>query len=126
MHIVDISHGRKTTVADPYDPRRKWKTFDPLDNVGFFNPKQKPDDIERLDRACIENRTLTLGCLAPPVGPLPPTLPMPPMHPCAPSAPSEVPIHNVHPRLPPLRRPPCDPARRVAAAQDLHAGIVAH
>merc|ERR1740139_520496 len=41
VHIVDISHGRATTVADPYDPRRKWKTYDPLDNVGFFNPKSR-------------------------------------------------------------------------------------
>ena len=46
VHIVDISHGRKTTVADPYDPRRKWKTFDPLDNVGFFNPKSCVDEGE--------------------------------------------------------------------------------
>ena len=46
VHIVDISHGRKTTVADPYDPRRKWKTYDPLDNVGFFNPKSCVDEGE--------------------------------------------------------------------------------
>ena len=46
VHIVDISHGRKTTVADPHDPRRKWKTFDPLDNVGFFNPKSCVDEGE--------------------------------------------------------------------------------
>ena len=32
VHIVDISHGRKTTVADPHDTRRRWKTFDPNPN----------------------------------------------------------------------------------------------
>ena len=39
VHIVDISHGRRTTVRDPHDRTRMWKTFDPLDYVGFFNPK---------------------------------------------------------------------------------------
>ena len=46
VHIVDITHGRKTTVADPHDKKRSWKTFDPLDNVGFFNPKSCVDEEE--------------------------------------------------------------------------------
>ena len=41
VHIVDIAHGKKTTVPDPWDPRRMWKTYDPLARVGFFNPREE-------------------------------------------------------------------------------------
>eukprot|EP00908_Phaeocystis_cordata_P007713 Transcript_18365.p2 GENE.Transcript_18365~~Transcript_18365.p2 ORF type:complete len:387 (+),score=195.96 Transcript_18365:1342-2502(+) len=52
VHIVDIAHGKKTTVPDPWDPRRMWKTYDPLARVGFFNPKEAVDGAEPEIRHC--------------------------------------------------------------------------
>ena len=46
VHIVDIAHGKKTTVADPHDDTKVWRTYDPVARVGFFNPKEAMDGDE--------------------------------------------------------------------------------
>ena len=43
VHVASPA-GKKTTVPDPYDSKRKWKTYDPLACVGFFNPKEEAAD----------------------------------------------------------------------------------
>jgi len=46
VHIVDIAHGKKTTVPDPHDETKVWRTYDPVARVGFFNPKEAIDGDE--------------------------------------------------------------------------------
>jgi len=43
VHIVDIQHGKRTTVEDAHGHR--WEVYDPLARVGFFNPKQPEKDV---------------------------------------------------------------------------------
>ena len=38
MKIVDIQSGKATYKKDPYG--NPWAVFDPLQRVGFYNPKE--------------------------------------------------------------------------------------
>ena len=39
-NIIAIEHGRKLQRPDPWDPERTWTDWDPIEAVGFFNPKK--------------------------------------------------------------------------------------
>jgi len=41
VHFVTIHHGKKTFKVDHW--RQKWETYDPVANVGFYNPKADED-----------------------------------------------------------------------------------
>ena len=43
IRIVNVSHGKSTTVRDPHGI--DWQVFNPLGQVGFYNPKDKWPDL---------------------------------------------------------------------------------
>ena len=45
---VDIEWGRKTTRKDSWD--KEWETYDPIANVGFYNPKESVPRVNSLSK----------------------------------------------------------------------------
>ena len=45
---VDIEWGRKTTQKDFW--KSKWETYDPIANVGFYNPKESAPRVTNLSK----------------------------------------------------------------------------